>query len=105
MGTSSLAYNTVKPQLISVLRDLMQENCFNDFVLVGGTALSLRIGHRISVDIDLFTEKSYGSVDYEQIDAFFKSRYKYVDCPDHTSIVAMGRSYYIGDSEQESVNV
>lgn len=28
---------------------------FNDFYLVGGTALALQLGHRVSVDLDLFT--------------------------------------------------
>lgn len=32
-----------------------------DFRLVGGTALSLQIGHRVSVDIDLFTDKSFST--------------------------------------------
>ncbi len=32
--------------------------------LVGGTALALHIGHRISVDIDLFSDQEN---DYEQI--------------------------------------
>jgi hypothetical protein len=31
---------------------------FNGFYLVGGTALALQIGHRISVDFDFFSEKS-----------------------------------------------
>lgn len=30
---------------------------FKDFYLVGGTALALQIGHRISVDFDLFSDK------------------------------------------------
>lgn len=30
---------------------------FNDFYLAGGTALALQIGHRVSVDFDLFSEK------------------------------------------------
>lgn len=30
---------------------------FDDFYLAGGTALALQIGHRISVDFDLFSEK------------------------------------------------
>lgn len=30
---------------------------FNNFYLAGGTALALQIGHRISVDFDLFSEK------------------------------------------------
>lgn len=36
----------------------MKEEKLNDFTLVGGTALALQIGHRISVDIDLFTDHS-----------------------------------------------
>lgn len=30
---------------------------FKEFYLVGGTALALQLGHRVSVDFDLFTEK------------------------------------------------
>ena len=30
---------------------------FKEFYLVGGTALALQIGHRVSVDFDMFTEK------------------------------------------------
>jgi hypothetical protein len=30
---------------------------FSDFYLVGGTALALQIGHRVSIDFDLFKEK------------------------------------------------
>lgn len=33
----------------------MDDSFFSDFVLIGGTALSLHIGHRLSVDIDLTT--------------------------------------------------
>lgn len=32
-------------------------NIFSDFYLAGGTALALQIGHRISVDFDLFSPK------------------------------------------------
>jgi hypothetical protein len=37
----------------------MQDKKLSDFILVGGTALSLQIGHRMSVDIDLFTTKEF----------------------------------------------
>lgn len=37
----------------------MKEERLNDFRLVGGTALALQIGHRTSVDIDLFTDHSF----------------------------------------------
>ncbi len=32
-------------------------NNFNDFYLAGGTALTLQIGHRISIDFDFFSDK------------------------------------------------
>ena len=51
-----LHYNTVTPLLRKILADLMIADVFADFRLVGGTALSLYRGHRMSVDIDLFTQ-------------------------------------------------
>ena len=40
---------------------LMKDEKLKDHILVGGTALSLRLGHRLSVDIDLFTTKKFNS--------------------------------------------
>ena len=37
----------------------MQVPELSEFLLVGGTNLSLRFGHRISVDLDLFTNESF----------------------------------------------
>jgi len=37
----------------------MKEPFLDNFNLVGGTALGLLIGHRISVDIDLFTAQPF----------------------------------------------
>ncbi|WP_197051678.1 nucleotidyl transferase AbiEii/AbiGii toxin family protein [Salegentibacter sp. Hel_I_6] len=31
---------------------------------MGGTALSLQIGHRESIDIDLFSDAEYGAIDF-----------------------------------------
>jgi hypothetical protein len=39
----------------------MKEDKLNDFILVGGTALAMQIGHRISVDIDLLADHSFDS--------------------------------------------
>jgi hypothetical protein len=39
---------------MELLKKIMSENLFSDFNLVGGTALALQIGHRNSIDIDLF---------------------------------------------------
>ena len=37
----------------------MHDTVFDDFTLVGGTALSLLIGHRISIDLDFFSVNSF----------------------------------------------
>lgn len=56
-----LQYQTVSPELLLVLRNLSEIKDFSSLRLVGGTALALQIGHRTSVDIDLF-----GSIDFQQ---------------------------------------
>lgn len=55
---SALFENTVSTEMLSLLKKLMKDGMFNDLRLVGGTALSLLIGHRKSIDIDLFTDKT-----------------------------------------------
>jgi predicted nucleotidyltransferase component of viral defense system len=49
-----LQTNAVEPKLLELLTGLMQQEEFKNFVLVGGTSLALQMGHRVSVDIDLF---------------------------------------------------
>jgi len=47
----------VSERLLALLRELQRETVFKDYFLLGGTALTLQIGHRKSDDIDLFTQK------------------------------------------------
>ncbi len=54
-----LQTKTVEPHTFSVLVQLMEMPELADFSLVGGTALSLLYGHRISVDLDLFCNKKF----------------------------------------------
>lgn len=54
-----LFLNTVKSDTYELLKKLMQIPELCDFVLVGGTNLSLKFGHRISVDLDLFTNNPF----------------------------------------------
>lgn len=99
-----LNYNTVTPLLRSILETLMQAEVFANFRLVGGTALSLYRGHRMSVDIDLFTDEDYGSIDFEAIDAFLRDTYPYVDTNDFAEI-GFGKSYYVGDSQEDCIKL
>jgi len=64
---NKLYYNTTSPLLLSILKKLMESKEINPFRLVGGTALSLHRGHRLSVDIDLFADARYSSIDFEAI--------------------------------------
>lgn len=45
---------TVNPRLLALLKALMENPVFDGFALAGGTSLALQIGHRESIDIDLF---------------------------------------------------
>jgi predicted nucleotidyltransferase component of viral defense system len=46
---------TIEPVTLGLLKSLMAKNYLEQFVLVGGTALALQIGHRKSIDLDMFT--------------------------------------------------
>ncbi|MFN5847409.1 MAG: nucleotidyl transferase AbiEii/AbiGii toxin family protein, partial [Chitinophagales bacterium] len=47
--------STVAEGTLDILKNIFQIKELENFYLVGGTNLSLRYGHRISVDIDLFS--------------------------------------------------
>ncbi len=50
-----LRKETVSSATLDLLKTLIKDDLLQDFFLVGGTALALQIGHRISIDIDLFS--------------------------------------------------
>ena len=56
-----LRTTTVEPDTLELLIVLMQKSYLQEFILVGGTSLSLQSGLRVSVDLDLFTEKPFDS--------------------------------------------
>ena len=51
----------VEPRTLELLKELMLKDYLKQFVLVGGTALALQIGHRKSIDLDMFTVKDFDS--------------------------------------------
>jgi predicted nucleotidyltransferase component of viral defense system len=82
----------------------MSADVFKNFRLVGGTALSLHRGHRMSVDIDLFTDAEYGSEDFDAIDTFLRSYYSYVDTNNY-DVIGMGKCYFIGDNQLNCIKL
>lgn len=102
--SNKLYYSVVNNLLLQVLKDLMVNPIFNSFRLVGGTALSLFKGHRESVDIDLFTDADYGSIDFQAINIFLKSNYSFYQSNDFQA-VGMGKSYLVGSDKDQCIKL
>ncbi|MFW0718331.1 nucleotidyl transferase AbiEii/AbiGii toxin family protein [Pedobacter sp. N23S346] len=82
----------------------MQAAELKDFRLVGGTALSLYLGHRLSVDIDLFTDAPYRSIDFDCIEQYLLKQYKYVQ-GDFGGNPGMGKSYLVGTDRNNAIKL
>lgn len=102
---TNLHWETVTPLLANTLYTLMGDGLFDCFRLVGGTNLSLRLGHRRSDDIDLFTDAEYGSLDFSLFEAFLKFNFPYFDTPDKSGLVGFGKMYYIGLNKDNAVKL
>ncbi len=97
-------WKTVKPLLKETLTLLVKHDLFKPFRLVGGTSLSLQLGHRMSDDIDLFTDAVYDSIDYRAIDTFLRSKFHFVS--DLTpGPIGMGVSYLVGKDQKDTVKL
>jgi predicted nucleotidyltransferase component of viral defense system len=97
-------YNTVNPALKETLHIIMNAKEFEAFRLVGGTALSLQIGHRMSVDIDLFSDLPYGKINFKAIDDFIENTFPFFS---HNKEMpsALGKSYLVGSNIQNSIKL
>ncbi len=58
-----LHFKTIEPATLGLLKSLMELPALRETRLVGGTSLALQIGHRQSIDLDLF-----GNLIGEEID-------------------------------------
>ena len=99
-----LHLNTVSTLLWNKLQKLMSIEEFNSFRLVGGTSLSLQLGHRESVDIDLFSDSEYGSIDFVELEHILSVTFPYVNTV-FSGPVAMGKSFFVGNNEKELVKL
>lgn len=73
---------------------------------MGGTSLSIQRGHRQSIDIDLFTDAEYDTIDFKAIDSFLRKNYQYVDTNNTSDEkIGWGVSYFVGESEDDSIKL
>lgn len=49
-----LHYETIYPNTLELLKKIQSLDMFKESRLVGGTALALQLGHRVSIDLDFF---------------------------------------------------
>ena len=54
---------TLESGTLQLLKNLESESCLSSFCLAGGTALALYLGHRKSVDLDLFSPLEFDALD------------------------------------------
>ncbi len=62
-----LQVQAVSPKLLGLLNSLAAYETLSSFYLVGGTALALQIGHRISVDLDFFGSPALNELEISQM--------------------------------------
>ena len=73
-----LHIETVEPGIFSLLKQLMTLPLLQPFSLVGGTALSLRYGHRSSIDLDLFFHEKFDQAQIvAELESVFRDRFVY----------------------------
>ena len=73
---------TVNNNTLELIQRLQSDDVFKNFILVGGTALSLQIGHRISIDIDFFTKEEFDShemLQYLEQKYGFQEQYRHIN--------------------------
>jgi predicted nucleotidyltransferase component of viral defense system len=82
-----LQTQTVEPNTFSLLKELMEVPSLKPSFLVGGTALSLKYGHRISIDLDLFYTEDLNKVSIiEELSKTFNDKFDYRGNPNSFGI-------------------
>ncbi len=54
-----LQKEAVEPRTLQLLEAIQADSMFAEFHLAGGTGLALQLGHRLSIDLDLFSTKAF----------------------------------------------
>lgn len=65
----------IPPPTLFLLERLQSDSQLSAFFLVGGTALALQMGHRQSIDLDLFSMKPF---DTESLQAYLSETYNFL---------------------------
>lgn len=100
-----LRSNVASPLLMDCLRKIMSNKVFDDYYLVGGTALALQRGHRISIDIDVFTNTLYGEMKTDEIKKTLVDMFPYVENFERLDETMMVYSLFVGNNSDNCVKL
>lgn len=62
-----MIYKKVITEKMDSIAQALYEHLDSSFYLAGGTAIALRLGHRVSVDLDYFTQKKIDTIQLKNI--------------------------------------
>src|SRR4051812_6974355 len=62
----------ISPETFALTQQLQALPELNNFYLAGGTSLALQLGHRNSIDIDLFTQSDFDS---QKLGGFLQTKF------------------------------
>ena len=75
-----LRKESIDTKVLGLLYSLQEKEYLRDFFLVGGTGLALLIGHRLSLDLDLFTTKDFDAENLlEKLESDFDFSMDYIE--------------------------
>lgn len=100
-----LRTNIASPFLLECLRKIMANKAFNNHYLVGGTALALQRGHRISIDIDMFTNALYGEMNTSELKKALVEMFPYTENLERLDETLMVYSLYVGNSSDDCIKL
>lgn len=70
-----LQTQTVERSVFELLKKIMHDPYLSDFILAGGTNLALQLGHRKSIDLDLFPCTSFDAL---QLEKYLMEKYHFI---------------------------
>ena len=89
-----LQLKTIHEETYALLKDISTHSELRSFALAGGTALALRLGYRISIDLDFFTHNTF---DTNELFDFLRETYSVSNCTQATNSLSL----YIKLHEEE----
>lgn len=81
-----LQLKTIDKETFALLKAISSHKELHDFSLAGGTGLALQLGHRISIDLDFFTRKTF---DTTTVFEFLRKTFSVSNCIQTTNSISL----------------